>query len=218
MMHCPACDVEYSGHLDRCALCGTALTGTPEASPFPCIPVQRASRRAQLILAAATLIALIAWGIVCVMNALSWPIGLAAAAALILNYVFARNLMVHSPNALRAVKRYFLVVMAMVLLWFAATGSPVAATYVIPLISGAAILFDGVLLAFMGTRMIREYAKYLLYDILFGVIPPLLILTGAVTWPVLAWCCPVLAALMLAALLIGGRASVADEARKLFNA
>ncbi len=218
MKHCPACQIDYTGDLDRCALCGNELSGTPTESPFPCIPMQRSSKRAQLILGASTLIVLLAWGITCCLAAIPLPSGFAAAGALVLNYLFARNLMAHSPNALRAIKRYFLVIMAIALLWFAATRNPVASTFVIPIISIAAILFDGVLLVLMGSRMVEEYAKYLLYDIVFGIVPPLLILTGTVNWPLLAWCCPMLAALMLAGLLVYGHESVADEVRKLFNA
>ncbi|MCI9129985.1 MAG: hypothetical protein HFJ65_06750 [Eggerthellaceae bacterium] len=218
MMECPKCRIRLTGALDQCPLCGSPLEGTPVPSPYPCLPVQRASKRSQLILAAATVAALVAWIVICFVLSVSVPIGLAVVAALALNYIFARNLMVHSPNALRAIKRYFLVLMMMALLWFAATGSTIACTFVIPAISITAILFDVVLLILLGNRMVEEYAKYLLHDIVFGAVPPLLILTGCVSWPPLTWACPVLAALMVAGLAISSRKTVANEARKLFNA
>lgn len=135
MRHCPSCQINYNGELDRCALCGTTLTGTPSPSPFPHIPLKKVSKRARRILAASTLALLIAWIVACIALNLPWTVCVAASVALVLNYLFIRNIMTHSPNTLRAIKRYFLVVMAMALLWFFATGSSVVSSYVIPIIS-----------------------------------------------------------------------------------
>lgn len=218
MRHCPSCQIDYNGELDRCALCGTTLTGTPSPSPFPHIPLKKVSKRARRILAASTLALLIAWIVACIALNLPWTVCVAASVALVLNYLFIRNIMTHSPNTLRAIKRYFLVVMAMALLWFFATGSSVVSSYVIPIISLAAIFSDAALLIIMGKRMIVEYGKYLLYDIIFGAVPPLLVLSNTVMAPELSWSCALVAAAMLASLLILARRSVTDEAKKLFNA
>lgn len=218
MMRCPSCRISFTGHLDRCALCGTALEGTPTPSPFPCIPIQRQSKRARRILAAATLCALLAWGIIVAALHLPWGPGMAVAAAIAVGYLVIRNLMVHAPNAVRAVKRVCLAVMACALIWFAATGDAAASSWVIPAISGASIFFDVVLWSVLGSRLVAEYGKYLLYDIVFGAVPPLLILTGTVACPALSWSCAAAAAALLAALLIANRRAVADEAKRLFNA
>lgn len=218
MMRCPRCCVSFTGDLDRCALCGAPLEGAPDPSPFPCIPIQRQSTRARRILGAATLGALAVWAVICCAVRIPWTYGVAAAAALLVGYLVTRNLMVHAPNALRAVKRVCLAVMACALIWFAATGNPVASSWAIPAISWAAILFDVVLWAVFGSRLVAEYGKYLLYDIVFGAVPPLLILTGTVAWPALSWSCAAAAAAMLAALLLVNRRAVGEEARKLFSA
>lgn len=218
MMRCPRCCVSFTGDLDRCALCGTLLEGTPEPSPFPCIPIQRQSKRARRILGGATLGALVIWGVICLYVRIPWTYGMAAAAALLAGYLVIRNLMVHAPSALRAIKRACLAIMACALIWFAATGSPVASSWAIPAIAWAAILFDVVLWAVFGSRFVAGYGKYLLYDIVFGAVPPLLILTGTVAWPALSWSCAAAAVAMLTALLIANRRTVGEEARKLFSA
>lgn len=218
MRHCAVCNIDCTGDLDRCPLCGSTLAGTASPSPFPIMPVQRVRKRAQRILAAVTTALLVSWVTLCMVLKLPWPIGVAASVALGLNYLFARNVIVHSPNVLRVIFRYFLVVMAMALLWFFATGDKIASSYVIPGISLAALLCDGVLLGIQGARMVSEYGKYLLYDIVFGAVPPALILTGTVAVPALAWSCAIAAVALLAALLVVARRSVTDEARRLFTA
>lgn len=218
MMHCPICKVEFTGDLDRCALCGSSLEGTPDPSPFPCVPIQRKNLIARRILGGITAAVLIAWCIFCLSVQIPGVIGITVLGALGLNWFFIRNLMMHAPNTLRAIKRYFLVVMVMALGWFVVTRSPIASSLVIPVVALIAILFDAVLLAVQGSRLVEEYGKYVLYDIAFGIIPPLLMLTDTVMWPTLSWSCAVASAAMLTVLLVVNRHAMADETRKLFNA
>lgn len=217
MRHCSRCDIDYTGDLDRCPLCASELTGEVVPSPFPCIPMQRVSRRARYTLLAITAILMAVFAAIWFAFGLSWEIGVTGEGVLVLNCVFLWNLLVQSPNGLRVVKRYFLVLMAMALLAYIGTQSPIISTYVIPFISLGAIAFDAVLLFVMHSRLMTEYAKYVLYDIVFGVVPFVLVLMGAVTWAPLSILCMVAAVLLLAALMIGIRGTVTDETKKLFT-
>lgn len=216
MRHCATCDIDYTGDLDKCPLCASDLTGAVVPSPFPCVPLQRVSKRARGILLLIALVLLGALVAMWIVFGLPWELGVAGVFAIAISYAFVRNLMVHSPNGLRAVKRYFLVVMVLALLAFIGTREDYLATFVIPSISLAAIVFDMVLLLVIHSRFVTEYAKYLLYDIVFGIVPLVLVFLGAVSWPPLSIACTIAAGLMLGGLLIWGRAYIADEARKLF--
>ncbi len=218
MKHCPHCNIDYTGCLDRCALCGTPMSGLPSENPFPTLPIQRTNHRVRRILGGITAVILFSFVVLCMMLRLSWAVGLAGSIAITLNYLFVRNVLVHVPDFLRATKRYFLVLMAMALLWFAATGDTNVSTYVIPLVSLTATSFNGVLFGVLQGRLVEGYGKYLLYDALFGGLPLGFMLAGAISQPALAWASVILATVMIALLFALNRHSVMDEARRLFSA
>ena len=66
---------------------------------------------------------------------------------LVVNYLFVRNILTHTPDFLRVVARYFLVLLAIAAIWFLVSRNPVVTTFVIPGICLVALVFDGVLLA-----------------------------------------------------------------------
>lgn len=218
MRHCNRCDISYTGDVDRCALCGNELSGNIAPSPFPDIPIATTKNRAKTWLAVGTLLllAVVIW--LCWWHQVRVNAYIAASAAVILNYIFVRNVVVHSPNFLRVIQRYFLLIMALVVLWVIGSRSTDVATYVVPSVSLAAIIFDGVLLAVLRSRMISGYGKYLMYDIAFGGVPLILMTCGMVTWPalsIISACCAGAFAICLFAL---ARRYVTDEAKRLFNA
>ena len=218
MKHCDVCDISYTGDVDRCALCGSGLSGNASPSPFPDIPVAKTKSRAKMWLAVGTAALLIVVMALCWWNHVRASAYIASAAAVILNYIFIRNVVVHSPNFLRIIQRYFLLVMAMVVLCVIGTRNTDVATYVVPSVSLAAILFNGVLLTVLRSRVISGYGKYLLYDVAFGIVPLILMTCGMVTWlplSIVSACCAGAFAVCLFAL---ARRHVTDEARRIFNA
>ncbi len=216
MMQCPECKVGYTGDITLCPLCGHELDGTVSPSPFPVIALERKSNTARHVLAAVTLTLLaciLALGIAFGTS----PLMLAAVSiALALNYLFVRNIIAHSPDFMRVIQRYFLVLEAMAVLWFVATQSEMVATFVIPTLSIVGLLFDGALLVVFRSSFIKGYAKYLLYAIVLGALPPLLMLTGKVVWPYLACLSAALAVSMAVCLLLFARRSTSEEAKRLF--
>lgn len=217
MKRCDACHLDYTGNLDRCPLCGTALTGPETPSPFPANTFVRTGTLARRVLLIASLV--IAAGTVALGIALgSAPLSVAAAViALALNYLFVRNMIVHAPDFLRLIERYFLVLLAVAALWFIATGNLVVTTFVIPGISLLAILFDTVLVVVFRGTFVTDYAKYLIYDVVLGAVPALSLALGQVTWPYLAWASVAAAVLFLAGLLLFTKGRFGREARKLFS-
>ncbi len=140
MRTCDECQVGFSGALDRCPLCGSALAGEPEPAPFPVREAHRPARAARRALAALSVTALVAvlalgWWL----DLRPWPVALACV-GLAVNYLFLRNVLAHSPDFVRVAERYFLVLLAGTTLWWLADGSPVAASLAIPGLCLVAVL------------------------------------------------------------------------------
>lgn len=218
MMHCSYCNIGFTGDARSCPLCGHSLTGESVPSPFPTVERQKANVVANRTLACATAIT-IACVIALTLMFSTAPLNvLLACAALILNYIFVRNLLLHRPSFLRTVQRYYMVLVAMAFALFIATQDHVLSTFIIPMLCIVGMIFDAVLLMVFRSRFVKAYAKYILFFLVLGCLPLFLLPTGTITWPWLIYSSAALAALLLAALLIFTRIHVAEEAKKLFNA
>ena len=124
MRYCPSCHIDFTGVLDRCPLCGSKLEGTPEGMIFPENELARTKKLAKRSMIALTFAALAFVAFLCVRTHASAITGIASFAAVIVNYIFIRNVVVHSPSFLRIIERYFLVVMALALLLLLAVLPP----------------------------------------------------------------------------------------------
>lgn len=217
MMHCDECHLDYIGELDRCPLCSRKLVGIPAPSVFPENKLEapkKVVQRCLIALALAGLCAIIAIG--WLVHAAPLAIG-AGIAAVLVTYIFIRNVVVHSPNFLRMVERYFLVLIALALLYLLATGDDNAATYVIPLISLTALIINAILVVAFRNGFVQGYAKYLLYELALGLVPLALLIAGLVTWPVPAIATTIAAGILLILMLTLARKQLATELHKLFH-
>lgn len=216
MRMCDECGVGFTGDLELCPLCGTVLVGPEEPSPFPVSQVrrpERAARRALALLAAAAIAAVIGLG--WAFGLTPWAVALGCV-AVALSYLFLRNVVVHHPDSLRVVERYFLVLAALAVLWWLASGEALAAQVAIPTICLAACLVNAALVAVYRGRFVHGYAKYLVYQVVLGFAPLALLPLGAASWPWLAYASAA-SALLLTVLLLGlARAQLLSELRKLF--
>lgn len=217
MKHCDACKVDVSGDLDRCPLCQAKLTGVAEPAVFPDNVVRKSGVLALSILAFATGVALLAMVFAGYLHSLPTRTVAIACIALVMNYLFVRNILVHNPDFLRIVMRYFLVILAMAFVWFLVADDLVVTTYVIPCICLLAIVFDAVLVIIFRGWFVSDFAKYLLFDMVLGIAPLALIALGLTTWNIPALGSAFAAIVFLLALLAFGRRRLVDETRKLFN-
>lgn len=218
MKRCDACGAGFRGALDRCPLCGGMMEGEAAPSAFPKIGLVRRSRRARTVLGAVTLVLLAAIVALCAaVQAPAWRCVMAAA-ALVVNYAFVQNMLVHAPDVLRLLQRYYLVLVAMALIWFLATWDGSISTFVIPCLCITGTLFDAVMLLVFRSRFLADYAKYLVFVIALGMLPLALFFTGTVEWAALPIASAAFAALLAGALAAFARKQAVDEARKLFDA
>lgn len=218
MKRCDKCGISLNGDLDRCPLCQAELSGEASPAVFPVNEVRKSGTVALAVLGFVTGAALLVTLFVGYMVPLPWDIVVSVCVALAVNYLFVRNIITHSPDFLRVVARYFLVLLGIAAMWYLVTRNSAVTTYVIPGICLVALVYDTVLLAVFRGTFVSGYAKYLLFDVLLGLAPLALVALGLVTWEVPALVSALAASVFLLGLLVFTRKQLIAEVRKLFNA
>lgn len=217
MRHCPSCQLDYTGVLDQCPLCGAKLEGTPEGMAFPENELARSRKLARRCLIGLTLFGLALVVFACIRAGASNVTIFAGCAAVLVNYAFIRNIVVHSPSFLRIIERYFLVLMTVALLYLLATGDTRIATYLVPVLTLIALFSNGVLVVVFRNAFVQGYAKYLLFDFVLGMVPLVLLAAGLVTQPALSIASAAVALLLLVLMLALTRKQLISELQKLFH-
>lgn len=218
MRHCDRCGVGFAGELDRCPLCDTELRGEAVPSPFPRNEVKRSGTAALRVIGFATGTAVLAMLFAGHVFSLHMELVFGVCLALLTNYLFVRHILLRSPDFLRLMARYFLVLLAIAALWFVLTGNQLVTTWVIPCICLVALVFDAVLVCVFRDTFVMGYAKYLLFDVLFGLAPLVFVAVGLTTWDVPSYISAFVACVLLLALLVFMRERLTAEIRKLFTA
>ncbi|MEF9875772.1 MAG: DUF6320 domain-containing protein [Gordonibacter sp.] len=218
MKRCDKCHVEFTGDLDRCPLCQAKLSGEAEPAVFPQNEVKKSGVVALAVLAFATGACLLVMVFLGYLLALPGDIVLSVCLALVVNYLFVRNILMHSPDFLRVVVRYFLILLAIAAVWFLVTHNLLVTTFVIPGICLVALVFDTVLVAVFRGTFVSGYAKYLVFDVVVGLAPLALVALGLTTWNVLALTSALAASVFALGILVFMRKQLVDEVRKLFSA
>lgn len=218
MKHCGPCGVDFTGELDQCPLCQAKLTGTTEPAVFPRNEVKESGATALKVLAFATGVCLLV--LVFLWQLLTWPGDIVATAclALIVNYLFVRNILAHSPDFLRVVVRYFLILLGIAAVWFALTQDLFITTFIIPGICFLALVFDAVLISVFRGTFVSGYAKYLLFNMVLGIAPIALVALGLTTWDVPAYISAFTSSVLFWGLIVFARKQLLAEIRKLFSA
>lgn len=185
-MKCDSCGIDVSGRHSACPLCGSPLAGTHVPSPFPPSSLRKTSRKAQMVLGAVTFALIVLAALLCTLLQTSIGITVTAGIALAVNFLFVRNIILHSPSVFRSVVRYFLVVIALAYVWYAATGNQNAIDYVIPGISITSLVFDSMLIVLLSRQFTGTYSKYVIFNIAIGLVPLAFLAANAVKNPVLS--------------------------------
>lgn len=217
MRSCKKCDIELTGDLERCPLCQAELTGESVPSAFPPDKTKKSGSVALKIMAFATGVCLVVMIFLWQVIPLSGNIVLTVCLALIVNFLFVQNILTHNPNFLRVVVRYFLVLLVLAAVWFLLTWNLIITTYFIPGICLVALIFDTVLLAIFRGTFVAGYAKYLLFNIVLGLLPLVLTFIGLTTWNIPAYISALTASIFFLGLVIFMHRQLLDELRKLFS-
>lgn len=217
MRKCNQCGIRLTGDIDRCPLCQSQLRGEPTPSVFPHNATKQSGSMALKLLAFATGVCLLVMLFLGQVLSLPGNIVLVVCLALLVNYLFVRNILIYNPNFLRVVVRYFLILLALAAVWFLLTQNLLITTFIIPGICLVAIIFDTVLIAIFKDTFISGYAKYLLFDVLLGLTPLVLVILDLTTWNVLAYVSALTASVFFLGLIVFMRKQLLGEMRKLFS-
>ena len=172
MKHCDACTVDFTGDMARCPLCQNELCGEASPAAFPAQQIYLRPRRLAVeIITFVTGVILLLHGFFSYLFSWPIPIASASAAALIISVLFINSAILHVPRPLRLMFRYFYIMLAIALVWFVATMNHVVTMFVIPITCLVSLVFDVVLLIVLRAKAIDEYAKYLAFDIVAGLMP-----------------------------------------------
>ena len=219
MKHCDACNVDFTGNMVRCPLCQNELAGESAPAAFPAQQIYLRPRRLAVqiltFVAGTDLLLLVFFSYL-----FSWPVPIvsASAAALVISVLFINSAILHAPRPLRIMFRYFYIMLAIALIWFAATGSHIVTMFVIPIMCLVSLVFDVVLLIVLRAKAIDQYAKYLAFDIVAGLLPLTFIPLGWAPWDVLVMVSGLVSLLVLLGLLVFARRQLFSEFGKQFSA
>lgn len=218
MRICDKCGVGYSGNLAICPLCGNRLEGSEMPAAFP---IQEAKAPGNIALKLLRVCTLSAMGIAFVAALFAethiWTV-IFALVALLVNYLFLRNVVVHRPDFLRITERWFLSLLAITVLWWLATDISWISSVVIPGICIGASVVNTVLVASFRDTFVQGYAKYLIYDVVLGFVPLVFALAGWVDQPWVCYASAIFAVLLTCALLLLCRHQLKAEIKKLVTA
>lgn len=183
-MKCTKCGIDISGHHSICPLCKSALSGTPIPSPFPTSTLEKTSKKARMALGGVTFVLISTATLFCILKQIPAGITLTIDVALAVNYLFVRNIILHSPSIFRSVVRYFLVVLILAYLWYLTTNDQYVIDYVIPGISITSLVFDSILIALFAHQFVSSFSKYVLFNIVIGLLPLLSLAVNALENPI----------------------------------
>lgn len=219
MKHCDACTVDFTGDMARCPLCQNELRGEASPAAFPAQQIYLRPRRLAVeIITFVTGAILLLHGFFSYLFSWPIPIASASAAALIISVLFINSAILHVPRPLRLMFRYFYIMLAIALVWFVATMNHVVTMFVIPITCLVSLVFDVVLLIVLRAKAIDEYAKYLAFDIVTGLLPLTFIPLGWAPWDVLVMVSGLVSLLVLLGLLVFARRQLFSEFGKQFSA
>lgn len=218
MKHCEKCNIDLKGELDQCPLCQAELAGTAVPSVFPRNEAKKTGELALKILAFVTGLSLAVTVFLWLLLSLPGDIILIICLALVINYLYIRNVLIHRPDFLRVIVRYFLILLVLAVAWFIFTQNLIITTYVIPSIGIVALVFDAVLIVLFRGTFVSGYAKYLLFSVLLGLAPLILAAAHLTTTNILVYICALVAIILALALLVFTRKQLVTEIRKLFSA
>ena len=218
-MICEACNITVRGNRPRCPLCGSRLIGDAgEVSAFPDLQVEETNwfwlRLSLFVTVLAALICLIVnraatpdnWWSFFVLGGLgSFWVSMGIA-------FYKRR------NVLKMIVWQVVIIAGLSVLWDVSTGfHRWSVNFVIPILCSVAMLAIFLIARAMG-RGIREYAVYLLLDLLIGAVCCVLLLCGVLTIWLPTYLCLGLSGLMLLVLVFFRGTMLWSELRRRLHA
>lgn len=218
MLYCKNCGVFVEGNPEHCPLCQGELEGEAESgAKYPQIAPKKSFFSLSVKIAVMLTVAAV---VICAVTDYSitrvpfgWWLYVAAGAA---SFWFSFSVAVkRRGNIAKSIFFTTLAAAVISILWDLGTGWKAwSLNFVLPIASLSAMLAMAVI-ARIQNLPIEQYIYYLILDIIFGIIPLILIICGAVSFITLSLACVAASVLSLCALLIfNGKALKAEIIRR----
>lgn len=217
MLYCDKCGVKVVGNRSRCPLCGIPLSlhGTAAPEVFPCLTPDKEKRN--LVLKLMIFIS-IAGAVICsAVNYLLPQTGIWApfvVIGVVCMWVDVALSIRKLGNIYKSILWQAVILSILAVIWDLLTQWRGWSTdYAIPIIFGTAILSMSII-AQIQKLHVEDYLIYLLIDIVFGIIPIILLAVGLVNIPLPTIICVAISLIYLAALFVFEGKNILLEVRK----
>ncbi len=217
MLYCDKCAVKVAGNRSRCPLCGMPLSGKGHPAPevFPQLPPLKEKRN---LIFRLVIFVSIAGAVICsAVNFLLPQTGVWApfvVIGVICIWVDAALSIRKFGNIYKSILWQSVILSVLAVVWDLLTHwRGWSADYAIPIILGAAIISMSII-AQIQKLHVEDYLVYLLIDIVFGMIPVILLAAGLVHVPLPTIICAALSLIYLAALFVFEGKNILLEIRK----
>ncbi|RSX54805.1 hypothetical protein D2E26_0859 [Bifidobacterium dolichotidis] len=219
MRRCQACDVDYTGHIERCPLCQSDLVGEAVPGVLPRqIPMLKPRKLLIETLMFATIVCIVAIVFFAYLFQWPWADVIAALISFCIMMMLVTNTVAHSVRPLRLFFRLpFFVVLAS-LVWLLFTPNSIITEFVLPITSLASFAYDVVILIILRDKAIDRYFKYLIFDIILAGLMTIMIPLGWTPWHLLVLINTAVAIIMLFSLIIFAHRQIADNMHRQFSA
>ncbi|WP_148401439.1 DUF6320 domain-containing protein [Bifidobacterium gallicum] len=214
-----ACDVDYTGHIERCPLCQSDLVGDAVPGVLPRqIPFLKPRRLATQLLLFITGVVIVLIVFFAYQFHWDWPDVIASLFSWLVLMLLVVNAVAHDVRPLRLCFRLPYLILLASLVWLLFTRNLIITQFVIPITWLASFAYDAVVLVVLRDRAIDRYFKYLIFDIIMGAVLLVMIPLGWAPWHLLVVINAAVAAIMLLSLVIFAHRQIGDNFHRQFSA
>ena len=133
----------------------------------------------------------------------------------ITTFIAVKLIQKNYSNVFRFMNRYFLFIIIALIIWYFVTKADIIPTYLFPIFLIIALIYDSLVILILRSKYVIEYMKTIIIDILFGMVPVVFILSGAVSNRIPSYICILLNVIFLLGIIVFGKDYLALELRKI---
>ena len=217
MRKCTKCNIDFNGDIKYCPLCQNKLAGTPSASVFPKnIKRQKDTILFKILFFVTTVFCISSIFMEYVLTK-KLEYSIFAVLALITNLILLFFILKNYQNVVKIMTKYFIFILASLLIWFFMTKSLTITTYVIPGLCILIFLFNSIAMLVFKNYYIDKYSGVILVDAIIGLIPMVFVLLNLTVFNIPAYICLLLDIFIFLALIIFCKDRILSEFKKLFS-
>jgi len=217
MKKCRSCNIEFNTNEKRCPLCQNELEGEPDEQLFPKNIRYETNSLILKIVLFASIVAFLVIGFIdflVIKNLkLMGYVGLGVLTNLVVIYFILKNY----QNIYKILGRYGFIIIALLLVWYFYTKSPVITNYIIPSVCFFELAFNLIVGSILRRNYMIKYSSQIMVSIFLLFLPIVLVAFKMTTNNILSYICVLLSVIAIIGLLIFFFDDVKEELGKIFN-